>query len=943
MKKVIRIAITVILVIVVIISSLFGSMHALDKMVITGILASFIQSEEEKARERVEADRQGWYDNWGDRWGYGGDGNYVLVPGLYPSDPVLRIKAQILELAIEIGGKVGVAPEDLFVAFYAEHGCELHFESNYASIYTDLSCVSGGCDYSSYFGNDPKNGTPSKDASISYGPFGFKGDKLDSEMKYYYDAEQAGGGGKAYDASGVMKHTSTITDFKRPNPLYFPDAMYNMAMKMKNGAEGDNKEVEDDAVDDDVKEPIKNSESNGEGNNQKEQETGDVRVIRNVTDLSSIDFERVDTRCASGLTVEELNDVIEFKTKYRPNSRLKGQGKAFLEAEAQTGVNALFWIALSCQETGLGDPDTCSIVKKNNFFSYGATDNNTYNNAHSYSDIIAGVVGGAKEIAHDYINNTKYPQYTLRRMTDPPPVEGYGWHRYNAYDSWSPAIATIWEECCRRVIKNGGEIKLGSQVFNSPGVGGDISLGNGANAKKLGYTDEQITQGHLIYQQWYNEVINALIAEGKLGSGGSNAGGGFDLNGDGVPDGNGGNGGAEGNVGIGGSGTKLTQQQQETIRSIALEQVGKPYNRGGKGPNEFDCSGLVYYVFNTRLNLGFNAPAVNGKLSAGMASICTDVSWDELEVGDLIFKTGEVGNKGAVHHVILYIGNGQAVEAYDYGVGVIITPVSELREKPNAFCGRPNIFYQANSGGNYGGNITANTGAITTNAGYGGLPGSQFPIKLSSVTSFSSQFGYRYADGSNLHKAIDLAAPRNTPLYPVVDGMTVELVNYSTGGYGYQVVMSTVYKGTKIYVRYNHMNSASPCKKGQIVNKSDVVGYVGGSSGQGFEYGMHLDWEVFIGTLEPQSGSSYKSHPFELVGFKPYADIEWRQEWLKTVGLLNKMECDGACKLTSVWEKACKAGYYQFLCSSHDTADNRAKHKQIEDKYNTKVKSIWDL
>jgi cell wall-associated NlpC family hydrolase len=40
----------------------------------------------------------------------------------------------------------------------------------------------------------------------------------------------------------------------------------------------------------------------------------------------------------------------------------------------------------------------------------------------------------------------------------------------------------------------------------------------------------------------------------------------------------------------------LSQARTEVIGS-ALDLLGKPYKNGGRGPDAFDCSGLVYYAF----------------------------------------------------------------------------------------------------------------------------------------------------------------------------------------------------------------------------------------------------------------------------------------------------------------------------------------------------------
>ncbi|TOK89615.1 hypothetical protein CGI09_29555, partial [Vibrio parahaemolyticus] len=43
--------------------------------------------------------------------------------------------------------------------------------------------------------------------------------------------------------------------------------------------------------------------------------------------------------------------------------------------------------------------------------------------------------------------------------------------------------------------------------------------------------------------------------------------------------------------------TPSRQAKIQAVISIAEQQIGKPYVWGGKGPNSFDCSGLMYYAF----------------------------------------------------------------------------------------------------------------------------------------------------------------------------------------------------------------------------------------------------------------------------------------------------------------------------------------------------------
>lgn len=82
---------------------------------------------------------------------------------------------------------------------------------------------------------------------------------------------------------------------------------------------------------------------------------------------------------------------------------------------------------------------------------------------------------------------------------------------------------------------------------------------------------------------------------------------------------------------------------------LALEHQGEPYVWGTAGPDRFDCSGLVWYVFK---QLGVKLPrTVAGQYRSGRP-----IPKDQLQPGDLVFFR----NLG---HVGIYIGNNQFVHA----------------------------------------------------------------------------------------------------------------------------------------------------------------------------------------------------------------------------------------------------------------------------------------
>ncbi|MDO1605788.1 C40 family peptidase [Lactobacillus sp. YT155] len=90
--------------------------------------------------------------------------------------------------------------------------------------------------------------------------------------------------------------------------------------------------------------------------------------------------------------------------------------------------------------------------------------------------------------------------------------------------------------------------------------------------------------------------------------------------------------------------------------SIARAQIGKPYVWGAKGPNAFDCSGLVYYAYGSSV----------GGYTVAQESAGRSVSLNALQPGDLLFW----GSRGASYHVAIYIGGGQYIHAPQPGQNV---------------------------------------------------------------------------------------------------------------------------------------------------------------------------------------------------------------------------------------------------------------------------------
>jgi len=92
-----------------------------------------------------------------------------------------------------------------------------------------------------------------------------------------------------------------------------------------------------------------------------------------------------------------------------------------------------------------------------------------------------------------------------------------------------------------------------------------------------------------------------------------------------------------------------TQQQTQStgdVVALALAQVGKAYRTGAAGPNAFDCSGLVYWVFN---HAGIHIPRMTAQ---GYFGAYPHVS--QPVPGDVVYYRD---------HIAIYVGSGEIVAA----------------------------------------------------------------------------------------------------------------------------------------------------------------------------------------------------------------------------------------------------------------------------------------
>ena len=127
--------------------------------------------------------------------------------------------------------------------------------------------------------------------------------------------------------------------------------------------------------------------------------------------------------------------------------------------------------------------------------------------------------------------------------------------------------------------------------------------------------------------------------------------------------------------------TTPTNSDMDKAIDLLKQQLGKPYVWGNEGPNSFDCSGLVQYIYKNAL--GKDLPRV----SYDQSKVGQAVSREDLQVGDLVFF--DTMNKGIVSHVGIYIGNNEFIHAANSKKGVIKSTLTGYYDKKFINARRP--------------------------------------------------------------------------------------------------------------------------------------------------------------------------------------------------------------------------------------------------------------
>lgn len=107
----------------------------------------------------------------------------------------------------------------------------------------------------------------------------------------------------------------------------------------------------------------------------------------------------------------------------------------------------------------------------------------------------------------------------------------------------------------------------------------------------------------------------------------------------------------------------LVRGTRQQVVDLALGRMGSTYVLGAAGPDSFDCSGLVMWVYQ---QLGIPLPHFSG----AQMDVARPVT-GKLRRGDLLFY-GPDGSQ----HVSIYIGKGMQVGANNPRTGIVVDAVA---------------------------------------------------------------------------------------------------------------------------------------------------------------------------------------------------------------------------------------------------------------------------
>lgn len=135
------------------------------------------------------------------------------------------------------------------------------------------------------------------------------------------------------------------------------------------------------------------------------------------------------------------------------------------------------------------------------------------------------------------------------------------------------------------------------------------------------------------------------------------------------------------------------------------------------------------------------------------------------------------------------------------------------------------------------------------------------PVAGADMTRVEDSFN-EPRDGDRVHRAIDILAPRGTPIVSADDGRIVRMTTSTLGG----ISMYTVDPETRIVYYYAHMDRYNDAMApGKTISKGDTLGFVG-TTGNAPKNTPHLHFQVMRWPADGKYWNGDPIDPFSLLG-----------------------------------------------------------------------------
>jgi murein DD-endopeptidase MepM/ murein hydrolase activator NlpD len=135
------------------------------------------------------------------------------------------------------------------------------------------------------------------------------------------------------------------------------------------------------------------------------------------------------------------------------------------------------------------------------------------------------------------------------------------------------------------------------------------------------------------------------------------------------------------------------------------------------------------------------------------------------------------------------------------------------------------------------------------------------PVQGVRPAQLHDTFSETRGGGTRPHEALDILAPRGTPVLAAVDGTVEKLFESVPGGH-------TIYEFDRTRTHayyYAHLDRyAEGLAEGQALRRGDVIGYVG-STGNAAEDAPHLHFAIFVLGPEKKWWEGTAIDPFPLL------------------------------------------------------------------------------